>query len=529
MTSHNADIQNGTYTANIGTTTLHAFCNDNEGLAIYAAGYTGNEVGGTNSNKLVGTSASGNAAIITGLATTTGSPDVSNWAMKLAISQDSGDTTGTNALVIDSAPNISGGANASFSQYHTVPNEYVKVAHKNAATDMTQTTGGVKLTTTYAAYISKTQPADTYSGQVIYTLVHPASHAAPVAYNTNANNISDVNFMQEFGKVSNENLASIYASMTPGQQYTVTDARDGKEYTIAKLPTSPETEQEQLGTMQTASITENGIKYNIWMTSNLDLDLDASRTYTNEDTDLGYNTTTGQYQTAAWRPSSSTMTSANANWTMSLTTPESYDPGNLYWNGTQSDGDDWNAYLGSCYDPESGDLQPCDESLNPLSSYTSSTGSVQYRLGNYYNWTAAIAMNDSSSKIDSAEVIEQSICPVGWTLPRIGRGEDSFYALWSQYGYTDQNGFSDISTLWSSPLYFTASGMVYDGVLGGVGDEGDFWSPTAGYDDYVVRNARFRVNGFVDPLGWGGRDGGSSVRCVARPVTSSIVGGGGIR
>ena len=34
-------------------TTLKAFCNDNNGFAIYAAGYTGNEVGGTNSNKLV--------------------------------------------------------------------------------------------------------------------------------------------------------------------------------------------------------------------------------------------------------------------------------------------------------------------------------------------------------------------------------------------------------------------------------------------------------------------------------------------
>ena len=55
MTSHTASIPNGTYTPDIGTTTLHAFCNDAEGFAIYAAGYTGDEVGGENSNKLVGT------------------------------------------------------------------------------------------------------------------------------------------------------------------------------------------------------------------------------------------------------------------------------------------------------------------------------------------------------------------------------------------------------------------------------------------------------------------------------------------
>ena len=167
MNSHTAEIQNGIYQANIGTTTLHAFCNDANGFAIYAAGYTGNEIGGTNSNKLVGTAATNNATIVTGLATSTPTPDVSNWAMKLAIQSDSGNTTGTNAVTIDSD------TEGSFASYHTVPNEYKKVAHKNTATDMSASTGGVKLTTTYAAYISKTQPADTYTGQVIYTLVHP--------------------------------------------------------------------------------------------------------------------------------------------------------------------------------------------------------------------------------------------------------------------------------------------------------------------------------------------------------------------
>ena len=170
MQSHNAEITNGTYQADIGSTTLHAFCNDNNGFAIYAAGYTGDEIGGTSSNKLVGTVASGNATIDTGLATSAGNPDVSNWAMKLAISQDSGDTTGTNAFTIDN----------SFGAYHAVPNDYMKVAHKDSNTDMTASTGGVKLTTTYAAYISKTQPADTYSGQVVYALVHPATTDPPV-------------------------------------------------------------------------------------------------------------------------------------------------------------------------------------------------------------------------------------------------------------------------------------------------------------------------------------------------------------
>ena len=194
MNTHNAEIANGTYTPNIGTTTLHAFCNDNEGFAIYATGYTGNTIGETSSNKLVGTNASSNSTIESGIATSAGNPDISNWAMKLTATGDSGDITGTNAFTIDSAPNVAlpseaepGATNASFSDYHMVPNEYVKVAHKNSNTDMTASTGGVKLTTTYAAYISKTQPADTYSGQVIYTLVHPFNAPEPVGVTYHAN------------------------------------------------------------------------------------------------------------------------------------------------------------------------------------------------------------------------------------------------------------------------------------------------------------------------------------------------------
>ena len=223
MDSHNANISNGTYQPNIGTTTLHAFCNDNEGFAIYAAGYTGNEIGATNSNKLIGTTASGNVTIVSGTATSAGNPDISNWAMKLSITQDSGDATGTDAFTIDSAPNVDlpseaeqSATQVSFSQYHVVPNEYVKVAHKDSATDMITPTGGVKLTTTYAAYISKTQPADTYSGQVKYTLVHPSDHDTPIANPATL----------DTGRVINSKLKSLAATVVNGEETTITPTFD---------------------------------------------------------------------------------------------------------------------------------------------------------------------------------------------------------------------------------------------------------------------------------------------------------------
>ncbi len=540
MNSHNADINNGLYEDDIGSTILHAFCNDNEGFAIYAAGYTGNEIGATNSNKLVGTTASNNATIASGLATTAGNPDVSNWAMKLTMTQDSGDTTTDNAFTIDSAPNValpsqaeSGATQAPFSDYHTVPNEYVKVAHKNSGTDMTDNTGGVKLTTTYAAYISKTQPADTYSGQVIYTLVHPASHAAPVVLNPNADDISEVTYLQDFSVVSNENRNTIIASMVPETQYTIQDSRDGKSYTIAKY---------QAGT---DSQTSQPI-YDVWMTRNLDLDIDASTTYTNEDTDLGYNTETNSYNTASWTPARSTYQPTSTHiheWCQGGTwnsqdgycenndTPESYNPGDLYWNLTESDWSDWDAYYSSC--DYSTSTPVCDQSKNPINTYVSSTGTEQYHLGNYYNWAAALATNDSSV-FNNSTLVEQSICPAGWTLPRIGDGEDTFYSLWNQYGFTSSS-YNDAnnneahdtneSALWTSPLYFATSGT-FNGNLAYVGYDGAFWAPVP-YGSRSARGAGFNVDGGAYPSGGYDRGGGYSVRCILRPVVNSVSDGGG--
>ena len=472
MNAHNAEIANGTYTPDIGTTTLHAFCNDNEGFAIYAAGYAGNEVGGTNSNKLVGTTASSNATIVSGIATTAGSPDISNWAMKLAISQDSGDTTSTNAFTIDSAPNVDlpsqaeqSATQASFSQYHVVPNEYVKVAHKNSMTDMTATTGGVKLTTTYAAYISKTQPADTYTGQVIYTLVHPIDAPAPGSCNPDGVSIDTIVCMQDIGSA---NKTAILASMVEEQTYVLRDKRDDKSYTISKL--------------------KDG---NIWMTQNLDLDLDSSKTYTNLDTDLGWNGTS--YTTASWTPVSATKASTDTTWTIDsagYTIPESYDPGELYWNGTTTQ-----------------DYQ---------SNQISSTGDSHYHLGNYYNWTAAVAMNDSSSYITNNQDVNQSICPSGWTLPKSGSNtaSGSFQYLFEQYGWDSSSYMMANPYIWNTAIKLPLSGG-WDGSLRYVGIGGIFWSPVV-YDSEYSYYGDAYYSGRVSPDSDFYRDRGVSVRCVAR-------------
>ncbi len=154
--SHSANTPSGTYTPDIGTTTVNVICNDPSGFSIYAAGLTGGEMGQENSNKLVG--ANTGSTIVTGTAASASDEDVSNWAMKLET-----DYYATYPITI-----VDG-----YDYYSEVPNEYTKVATRLTGTDAGTGATGASLTTTYAAYISRSQPADTYAGQVKYILLHP--------------------------------------------------------------------------------------------------------------------------------------------------------------------------------------------------------------------------------------------------------------------------------------------------------------------------------------------------------------------
>ncbi len=504
---HTATIWNLSYVPDIGTSTFKTYCNDNSGYAIYAVGYSNDEVG----NTLMKHSEDDAFDFETGLATS--GPD-SNWAMKLT------KVEGTYE------PTMHEDSDGPYTSYHVVPNIQTKVVSFPSNTDMPSTgvnAIGSSFTATYAVWISGNQAAGTYTGKVRYTLVHPMLAPLPVSCNpsgttigTNSN--TDIVCMQDFASLSSSAKSTIISNMVEGTQYTLTDKRDEKTYTISKLKDGK-----------------------VWMTQNLDLDLDENTTYTNEDTDLGWNTSTNAYDTASWSPIRSTYETTSDHihaWCQGGTwnsqygscennnTPESYDPGNLYWNSETSGYSDWDAYYNSC--DYSTTTPSCDESLNPLSTYVSSTGTEQYHLGNYYNWPAAIASNDASiygaynettGQYENLET-HQSICPAGWTLPystwndNLGQSEGDFAGLWSEYGWTDNDGFSDISTVWSAPLYFAPAGY-FNGNLGTVGYDGYFWSSVAGNGSYA-RYAYFSVGGGTSPAEYYNRNGGDSVRCLLR-------------
>lgn len=216
MNTHNAEITNSTVNSAIGETTLKAYCNDNNGFAIYTIGYTDNTDG---KNVLTSSALGSTYDIVTGTAT---SGDTSNWAMKLSTITDPAPTY---PIVISgsSADTDKEQGDPDYSTFQAVPDDYTLVAKRTSGTDIGASAEGATLKTTYQAYISKTQPAGTYTGQVKYTLIHPNDATAPVKPVT----IATAEYLQE--------VNSCPAELPEEQVYTLIDSRDEQEYKVAKL------------------------------------------------------------------------------------------------------------------------------------------------------------------------------------------------------------------------------------------------------------------------------------------------------
>lgn len=243
---HNATLIPGVYSVSypdspyangIGKTTITVFCNDSSGFAIYAMGDNGN-------TNMVGAS--------TGLLIPTGnstSGDISQWTMKVTKVDDGSAYHPENLTIMNN-----------FDNYHVVPSSHTKVAEFSSVTDGVGGQGS-KIATTYAAYVSPSQTADTYEGKVKYTLVHPSN--APTPCNPYGTTIAEISCMQD---INDQNKASIIASMTPLTAYTLVDSRDKQSYTVAKLADNK-----------------------VWMTKNLNIT--GGTTLTPDDTDIASNYT----------------------------------------------------------------------------------------------------------------------------------------------------------------------------------------------------------------------------------------------
>ena len=435
--AHTKEITNGTYHSDVGKTTITTLCNDGNGYSVYAVGYSNNEEGNT---KLINAEHP-EYSIDTGLAT---SGLISNWAMKLNNIPD--DPSPTPPTIETDYNNVCG----------IIPPYWTKVASRaSGTTDMAE---GSSFTTTYAVYASSSQYAGTYQGQVKYMLVHPSYQRPPMRY------------MQD--------VADWKDQLSMEESVRAIDTRDGKKYWVTKL--------------------KDG---NIWMTQNLDFDIEANTTLNSNTTDLNvaYDSTTEQYAE--------------------------------YNNGyTESNGVIYYAPASSATTIDFQNTGPIigwqNSNTAPYSANkTDDTGTGHESLGNYYNWTTAIASNDSSSltqdtKSDITKNPKNSICPKGWRLPTISNQSKETINSTNEFArlnYLYNNNSTIDNTLWlNSPLYFTKSGNINASAYEPDTVRSLYWSSTI--SSQTNSQALIFDDEKIEPITvyGAGKFRGSSIRCIAR-------------
>ena len=489
--AHTATLINGQVKEGIGQTTISTTCNDPNGYSIYAVGYYQNIVGAENSNKLVG--------LDTGLTIATGTSGASSyWAMKV---------TGNAS---DAYPAI---VTNGYDEYSAVPLTYSRVAYRTSATGVNSSEAS-HLTTTYKAYMAPTQAADIYYGRVRYALVHPSSAIAHADFDSAFASAGKATYINKAGidtgyYAMQDMTSAICNSVVDYDTETqLIDTRDEKLYWVLKA--------------------EDG---KCWMTENLDLDLETNVALTSFNTDLNvydddiYNKNLGYtYDESTglitWTPSSPTYTSnakhengvasnTTINWSNTNTTPRSV---NLTVNGKdiyQKDGSTF-ASAASCNYFTTPACLGADKKFN---TEPYAANGEHGKIGNYYNWSAAVASNNTSTRVDStynaiAENPKNSICPKGWRLTRSSATDayNDFKSLYAAYSSSNAktNGY---------PLWLVRAGIVLDSLYY-IGDYGSYWSSTvnSASNAYCLNVYSYSFNPSDDYT----RRIGRSVRCVAR-------------
>ena len=554
-TPHSVSLLNGTYSGTsypngVGTTTLRAFCNDRQGFAIYAIGYTGNEYGNT---KLHSNTLGNDYDINTGIYTSGFTVD-STWSMKLS------------SVSGAYAPTITDGTNntENFTTWHVVPSEYTKVAYKTTGTDMLVNNVGTgsSAEVTYDAYISATQPAGTYVGQVKYTLVHPSTEAAPMpplkdsdclaGYVCYAPNASDIDgSMSSLGSITSSSKAgkiSVGTSATTINLIAPNYKRPGygfagwsTDFTATNASTiyGP---NETLTVPSTTLATKGMILYPVWIASTGNL---QGWSGCNSLTQATYDSTNNKMVATLSSVTALTDTrDGNVYAVARLADGKCWMIENLrldntadFADQTKSQGfggtfsalpastDSWNTsnYVLPQFNKNNTNIGGKNASNTDLiPGYNTNTATAQwYGYGNYYSWAAAIADTRAYDSTNGHTAVETSICPAGWhlpygnsgnTSPDLGNTAGGFYYLNTQMA-------NNTSTQGSKDFRSFPNNFVYSGYFGGSsaddrGSDGRYWSSSALNSDYAY--TLYLGSGRVRPgTGGDGKYNGFSVRCIA--------------
>ena len=558
---HSADIPNGIYSGTelypngIGKTKIATFCNDNSGYAIYAIGFTGDSYDSEDHTKLIG--ATNGQKITTGTAT---SGNDSKWAMKLIKETDDTKSYNPAALTIEN----------NYDDYNVIPNTYTKVANYTSTTD--QTLGSV-LSTTYAAYISPTQVADTYTGKVKYTLVHPHTEVPAVPQTTTTGKIQYYANVSDYEGTMNTQNVSSSVTLLPSNfsrtGYGFAGWSDKFDYA-----TNPEAKF--YGPMETITLntadytgTNPGLSlYAVWVKSQGNLqdstkvasvcsslttapiDGTANLSSVSALTDQRDNNTYAIAKLAdgkCWMIENMRLADKDSsNNDIELSTTNTNSPSLPLTNIYDATNPTTSNHLSASTNPTStawctSNSAACDDQSMLYTGNTTerganpATGANTYSYGNYYNWYSATAGNGKYSTSTNNSVTAGDICPTGWTLPESGdktnmvAEKNNFYKLGLSLGlsapanydsqtrpyWTGSPEGSNASTVFRTyPNNFLYSGYVYGSSVGSRGSNGFYWSKSA-YSSNYAYYLTFRSSA-VSPSGNYGKYYGFSVRCLAQ-------------
>ncbi len=332
---------------------------------------------------------------------------------------------------------------------------------------------------TFGTKIDMSVASGTYSNVAKFTAVTneiPEPPTPPATCDTYAPGIT---YMQDIDD-------TVKGNMIVDQQYFAVDKRDDKGYCIAKL--------------------QDG---NIWMTQNLDLNLDNGTPLNSETSDISSDR-------SPWTPQTTLSQSDISSWTGSdYDVVRSIDMGDFYYDGSTN-----SSQSGTTYEGMTGFLTPSDPNINQ-----------HYHVGNLYSWNAATA-NSRASSAGTGEATD-SICPKGWRLPKGGPMSNEFSNMLSLYGAWTSGSSGTVQNLIDEPVYMVRGGSVYSGQLWFAANHGNYWSSTANSSNNGYE-LNFNITSYVRPANTTNRYRGLSLRCIARsaeepvnPVNPDNPGGGG--
>jgi len=267
------------------------------------------------------------------------------------------------------------------------------------------------------------------------------------------------------------------------QQTTLVDIRDNKTYTIFKSK-APDSK--------------------CWMNQNLDLDLSTGTALTDQDSDINPLANGGN---TSWTPERDTIAPENLNsstWVNNGQAPYSYNPGDIYYY-TSGDTSDDTQYA----------------SLDACKVDHTETECKHYHVGNYYNWTAAVASNETTTTMPQYTIMPDSICSKGWRLPQ-GPTSDGDYSDFNDLlvahgiinnGGTDflTNGFNNART---NPLFIVRGGYTSMGSRYHLGVNGNYWTSVTA-STYASYTLSLGFNAKLNPQFIADRAAGDSLRCIA--------------